>query len=553
MKMFIKDLDYISPPITLYQNRLLSHSSLFSGILSCLAFIFIAIYCYFFSIDFINHKNPNSYYYNSFIEDAGFFPINSSSIFHFLSIKDVGRQSYELGFDFQMFRVIGIVRQFEAYYLRNDLKNMDHWLYGKCNNDSDTKGINYLIDKDFFNESACIRKYYNKNEGKYYDTNEPNFKWPNISKGNFNANQTFYSVIVEKCQEDTLQLILGHNFHCKNETEIEEYFLRTHNFHFNFIDEYIDLLNFREPSKKFLYKIDTPIDKDKYNVNHLNFNPTILKTHKGFIFEENEEALSFIYDRNDVVINSNLIGKKIYMVYRLWLNNKLYNYERFYKKFPDVFADIGGIAEFINYIAMIINFLYNNYIIIDDTQKLFDTFNYNSYEKKIKSRNNLIHNRIKNNNCPTNSKKNNIIVHKSKKTKLDISNNNKENIERSQLKSHSSNAIISFNNFKKHKTKRSDFNKNKINGVVKRPELYNRVINIKKININFFYYLTYKLFFRKKYRNIKAYEEFREKIISEEQLFKNYFYINQLKKIKGEINISNDNNNEKKSINNILS
>ena len=241
------------------------------------------------------------------------------------------------------------------------------------------------------------------------------------------------------------------------------------------------------------------------------------------------------------------------MVYRLWLNNKLYNYERFYKKFPDVLADIGGIVEFINYIAMIINFLYNNYIIIDDTQKLFDTFNYNSYEKKIKSINNIIHNRIKNNNCPTNSKKNNIIVHKSKQTKLDISNNNKENIERIQLKSHFSNAIISFNNFKKHKTKRSDFNKNKINGVVKRAELYNRVINIKKININFFYYLTYKLFFRKKYRNIKAYEEFREKIISEEQLFKNYFYINQLKKIKGEINISNDNNNEKKSINNILS
>ena len=31
---------------------------------------------------------------------------------------------------------------------------MDHWIYGKCNNDSDTKGISYLIDKDFFNEST---------------------------------------------------------------------------------------------------------------------------------------------------------------------------------------------------------------------------------------------------------------------------------------------------------------------------------------------------------------------------------------------------------------
>ena len=459
MKMFIKDLDYISPPITLYQNSLLSHSSLFSGILSCLAFILIAIYCSFFSLDYIKHKNPNSYYYNSFVEDAGFFPINSSSIFHFLSIKDSG--TYELGFDFQMFRIIGIVKQFESFYLRNDIKNMDHWIYGKCNNDSDTKGISYLIDKDFFNESACIRKYYNKTEGKYYDTNEPNFKWPNLSKGNFNPNQTFYSVVVEKCQEDTLQLIFGNNLHCKNETEIEKYFQKNHNFHFNFIDEYIDLLNFREPSKKFFYKIETPIEKDKYNVNHLNFNPTILKTHKGFIFEENEEILSFIYDKNDVVINSNISGKKIYMVYRLWLNNKLFNYERFYKKFPDVFADIGGISEFINYIAMIINFLYNNYIIIDDTQKLFDSINYNNYGKKIKNKFNIIHNNIKNKNCLTTSKKNNIIIYKSKQTKLDISNNNNEIIERDQLKSHSSNIIISFNNFKNHKTIRNDFNKNK--------------------------------------------------------------------------------------------
>ena len=85
---------------------------------------------------------------------------------------------------------------------------------------------------------------------------------------------------------------------------------------------------------------------------------------------------------------------------------------------------------------------------------------------------------------------------------------------------------------------------------LKKPNFYNRVINIKKVNINFFYYLTYKLFIGKKYRIIKLYEEFRDKIISEEHLFKNYFYIQQLKKIKDEINmnISKDNDNEKKFI-----
>ena len=67
MKIFFKDLDYISPPITFYHNSSLSHSSVFSGILSCISFILITIYSFYFSLDYIKDKNPNSYYYNTFI------------------------------------------------------------------------------------------------------------------------------------------------------------------------------------------------------------------------------------------------------------------------------------------------------------------------------------------------------------------------------------------------------------------------------------------------------------------------------------------------------
>ena len=72
-----------------------------------------------------------------------------------------------------MFRVIGIYKHFEGYYLNSkNITKFDHWLYGKCNNDSNTKGISYLIDKEYFNESACIRKLYNHIDGLYYDVNE---------------------------------------------------------------------------------------------------------------------------------------------------------------------------------------------------------------------------------------------------------------------------------------------------------------------------------------------------------------------------------------------
>ena len=549
MKMLIKDFDYLSPSITFYHNRSLSHSSLLSGILSAISFIFIIIYSIHLFLDFINHQNPDAFYYNRFVEDAGFFPINSSSIFHFINFRNNGgNDPGEKGFDFSLFRAIGIDKQFEGYYQRSSsIKRMDHWIYGKCNN-SDTKGISYLIDNKNFNESACIRKFYNSEEDKYYDINEPNFKWPNLSLGNFNPNQTFYSVIVEKCQDETLQLLFGKDKHCKNETEIEKYLSFSHNIFFNFVDHYVDMLNFLEPNKKFMYKINTILEKDKYNINHLNFNPIIIKTHKGFFFEKIEEETSFIYDRADVIINQ-IEDKKIYMVYRLWLNNRMQHYERFYKRFQDVIADIGGIAEFINYIAIFISYIYNNYIIIVDTQILLSSFN-NNFDKNNKVHN-IINSRNNGNlNNDNNSISSNIKIHitKFKSKKLDNFNNiieNKEK-EKDELKSNFSNSILSRKNLKIIKSDDNNINisNNKIEELKNKEErkkiqMKNNIIVYKKKEkekISFFKYLVYKLFCGKRYENIKIYEDFREKIISEEQLFKNYFYINKLKTVKNETN-----------------
>ena len=80
---------------------------------------------------------------------------------HFINLRDNNNNNPgEKGFDFKMFRAIGIDKQFEGFYLNSKtIKQMDHWLYEKCNNDSYTKGISHLIDKEFFHESACIRKF----------------------------------------------------------------------------------------------------------------------------------------------------------------------------------------------------------------------------------------------------------------------------------------------------------------------------------------------------------------------------------------------------------
>ena len=60
--MFIKNLDYLSPPITLYHKGSLSHSSILSGIISIISIIIIIIIAIYFLLDLIQRKSPNALY-----------------------------------------------------------------------------------------------------------------------------------------------------------------------------------------------------------------------------------------------------------------------------------------------------------------------------------------------------------------------------------------------------------------------------------------------------------------------------------------------------------
>ena len=84
--MIFNYLDFISPRITLFHNNLLNHTSYSSIILSILTIIIIIIFSIIFSLDFVFHKNPTSFYYKRYVDDVGYFPLNSSSLFYFISL-----------------------------------------------------------------------------------------------------------------------------------------------------------------------------------------------------------------------------------------------------------------------------------------------------------------------------------------------------------------------------------------------------------------------------------------------------------------------------------
>ena len=160
--MIFKKIDFISPEITLFYKGSLSHSSIISGIISlisCSIIIGISIY-YFLNLIYREKDSPKVANNHQYTEDAGIFPLNSSSFFHFISyVKDENQLYYE-NFDFTSFNLIGLETYINSYENNKDLSKYNHWLYGFCNREIDIKGIENLVTQDFFTKSACIRKYH---------------------------------------------------------------------------------------------------------------------------------------------------------------------------------------------------------------------------------------------------------------------------------------------------------------------------------------------------------------------------------------------------------
>ena len=112
--MFIKKIDLLSPPITFYFNGKLRHSSLFSGILTIFAYGAIIAFAFYFASSLIERNNPSAFYFNCYVEDAGFFPLNSESMFNFIQILDTKTNSPR-PIDFNSFRIFGVREQIELY------------------------------------------------------------------------------------------------------------------------------------------------------------------------------------------------------------------------------------------------------------------------------------------------------------------------------------------------------------------------------------------------------------------------------------------------------
>ena len=532
--MFIEKLDYLSPTITFYYKGNLSHSSITSGIISIFSILIIFVQIGYYSLYIIQRRGLNAFYFNSFREDIGTFPFNASSLFHFISLGELGKNYWNEGVNFTKYRIIGFETYYTYYLDDKNLSKYNHWLYGLCNNRSDTEGIGYLINYNYFEQSACIRKYFDSKEQKYYDTDHPKFRWPIIGHGTYNKNNIFYNIIIESCKEDTLNLILGDGFKC-----IKDQLIELNTAYFYFINHYINLLNYKNPNTKFLFRVETGVHKDEFYINNLNFIPSMIETHNGLLFDHKEEEKTYIFERNDVARQIKFKEEDIFISYYFWIKNTMNYYQRNYIRIQDVISSIGGINQVIIFVSIYINSFYNKYIVLKDTESLLFS-SINSEKKKMTKivKENKVLDKIKI------SEKDNINkfpIKNNDKNKSNIKARNKKIVENINNFSKSDNNFLSnseniANNHKYH----SQINENENETEIKNNKAIERTNSPhthKKRIKKFFDFILFKLFCQKKFKWFKIYNNFRIKIISEEYLFKNHLNIyNILRAIKNKRN-----------------
>ena len=571
-------MDFLSPTITLYFKGERIHPSFFAGLLTIIVYIICLIFGVFYFLKFLYRLNPTVYYYNRFVEDAGEFPVNSSSMFSFIQMLDTAKNIPDV-VDFDMVTIIGIELTIDLYQDNNDLTKYNHWLYGPCNNSTDTEGIKEIIKFDHFTESACIRKYYNKEDKRYYTTDDKNFKWPRILHGCGNPNRTFYGIIVEKCRNTTLKL-LSDGKYCKPKNDIINY-IKTRSIWLKLIDHYTDMFNFTTPYRKYFYSVSNGLFEETYTTNHLNFNPSKLISDEGNIFEKKKETLSYLFDLNEKITTSSL-DSGIYVSYYFWMQRRMQYYERVYTKIQDALSNMGGFCSIFLTVAEIINYLVNQYIILNDMSHYMTEidnaikskkkiFKFSMEDNEMDNKNNL--NKLfppKKSNLDQSGlfKKEagnldkNIQIFKRDKGHKNIicMNNNSLNKNKFLIDSINTNDISI--NKKPTRRRKTDFSLSykSLNNLMKdkadsrsscinlqpfRYILYNKdeksstyTNESKKINddksnsykLRFFHYLCYLISLKKHYTNMKLYKDFRAKMISEENLILSNLNIDKLVK-----------------------
>ena len=381
--MFLKKFDNISPRLTFHYNFQHSHKNIFGGILTIISYLLCILISIYFSNDVFYKKNPYIYFYNRVIEDAGYFPMNSKSMFHYVYINN----SKNLNLD-EYFQIIGFKNLYVTDYNENgNRENYDHYIYEKCSDDFDDLSNNNIKDILNFSDyhlSYCISSFYNHTSKQIISIKDKNFPEPSVEHGISHPLGSFYGIFIQKCYNSTLLNIK----YCETQEKMNKLLNNTNIMvALTILNNEIIIENYKDPFQHSLYQITSGILNYQFTVNHLNFQPLSVITHDGLIIENKKEERYYSYELNEKISYKTETG--IVSSFFIWMQNKNQIYERIYKRIPNVIGDISGSIKMIIVITTGINYLIYYIILYNDISEVINLYNFYR-EKNIPNKNKSI-------------------------------------------------------------------------------------------------------------------------------------------------------------------
>ena len=381
MKIIFEKLDFLSPKITLFYKYKKRHSSAVGGLLTFIMIIICISYILRFIFRLILHTSPSVIFYKKYEKDFSKYFLDSSTIPHLIWFIN---NNFISKLNTKSIRIILLDEENNYAANTSNLKNYEHWVYDSCEKSdfNDYENYEHLIFNDYYinntynkrdiSKAICIRYYYDKKEQRYYSskdrTSNNKFKYPYLEHGVSNRNNTIMSIIIEKCSNNSeTNNILGI---CEKEENINNYLNEINYAYIQVLDHIVDITDYHTPIKSYFMGLSSfLLHNNGYEINSINLSPLLIRSNDNFLNGNYIEKNSIIIDNTQNTIISS--DNKIISKYLFCLKNYKQIYERKYIDLFDTFSSIGGILQFYYYVFYIINYFYNDFILILNTQNLF--------------------------------------------------------------------------------------------------------------------------------------------------------------------------------------
>ena len=388
--MFLKNIDYLSPEITLYFYRNRRHSTIFGAILTILLCLLSVSYIIYLILNICNHNIEIFMFYRRYISDIPCYYFNNTKgIFHYFQIYDTNSKVYGK-YDPKYTRII-MSRLYKSYQESKDnLYENEHWVYDLCRPGIDNKNIDDMAFNEekynSFGNSACLRFYYNNISHTYFEIDDKkNFKSPYLIHGTGNSKNLYLETVVEKCENSSItSQIFGS---CGSQEEIDNYLGKYDGIYFQIVENRVDVENYKRPIYQHIYTVGASLNLDSVSVNNINLSPFEIEIKKGVVVPITRKMLTYSFEENRRATWESKSNKKILSIFDYWIQNSGQIIKGSYRTLYDVLPNIGGFIQLFYFIFYFINFIYNQYsILVDSNQTIFRMTNIEDpKEKQIKN------------------------------------------------------------------------------------------------------------------------------------------------------------------------